>query len=166
MDLPERKSLRLKSYDYSQAGYYFITLCTHDKKCILSRYCRGEHCSHADSIPHFELTDIGIIVDIAIKNIPQHYQNAVINKYVIMPNHVHVIIVLNSDGDGRTLFAPTISRIIKQMKEYVTKQVGYPIWQKSFYDHVIREEMEYEEIWQYIENNPLKWELDKYYCKL
>ena len=73
---------------------------------------------------------------------------------------VHLILVIQS---GRTQFAPTISRIIKQFKGKITKQVGFCIWQKSFYDHVIRDEKDYLRIWEYIENNPDKWTEDKYF---
>ena len=162
MDYPKRKSIRLKGYDYSQNGYYFITICVQNMKNIL---CRGEHCSPENN-HQFELSDIGILVDTAIRNIPKYYANVEIEKYVIMPNHLHMILVLQSNESGRTMFdptAPTIGRIIKQMKGYITKQIGYSIWQKSYYDHIIRNESEYQKIWQYIDTNPLKWELDKYY---
>ena len=77
-----------------------------------------------------------------------------------MPNHIHLIVVIQN---GRTQFAPTISRIIKQFKGKITKQVGFCIWQKSFYDHVIRDEKDYLRICEYIENNPVKWTEDKYF---
>jgi len=84
------------------------------------------------------------------------------DKYVIMPNHMHMIIVLHP-GNGPAKLAPTISRIIQQFKGSISKQVGFSIWQKSFYDHIIRNDQEYEKIYDYIETNPLKWEEDKYY---
>ncbi|WP_295632444.1 transposase [uncultured Intestinimonas sp.] len=76
-----------------------------------------------------------------------------------MPNHVHMILVLTSQG-GRTLCAPTVSRVIKQFKGVVTKRAGLPLWQKSFHDHIIRNEADYLRIWQYIDTNPLKWRED------
>ena len=75
-----------------------------------------------------------------------------------MPNHIHMIIT--NTNNERTQFAPTISRIIKQMKGIITKEIGYSIWQKSFHDHIIRNEKEYNLIAEYIENNPIKWEDD------
>ncbi|HYF84154.1 MAG TPA: transposase [Clostridia bacterium] len=155
----QRKQLRIKGYDYSQAGYYFVTICVQNGACIL---CRGEHCSPENNTK-FELSDIGEVVDTAINNIEKYYPNIRIDNYVIMPNHIHMIIAIDGEESGRTMFAPTISRIIKQFKEYVTKQIGYSFWQKSYYDHVIRNEQSYKEIYEYIETNPLKWELDKYY---
>ena len=78
-----------------------------------------------------------------------------------MPNHIHVIIVLHAE-DERSKTAPTVSRIIQQFKGSISKQVGFSTWQKSFYDHIIRNEIEYKKIYEYIETNPLKWEEDKY----
>lgn len=83
-----------------------------------------------------------------------------------LPNHIHLIIRIDNNKcgvDGRTLFAPTISRIIKQFKEFVTKQLGENIWQKSFYDHIIRDENDYKTKWEYIENNPNRWSEDELY---
>jgi putative transposase len=155
----QRKQLRIKDYDYSQAGYYFITVRVQNRACIL---CRGEHCSPENNTK-FELSQIGEVVDTALKDIENHYSDIRIDNYTIMPNHIHMIIAIDGEGSGRTMFAPTVPRIIKQFKGYVTKQVGYSFWQKSYYDHIIRNEQSYKEIYEYIETNPLKWELDKYY---
>lgn len=81
-----------------------------------------------------------------------------------MPNHLHLIIVIDNPVIGRTQFAPTISRIIKQFKGAITKQIGFSPWQRSFYDHIIRNEKEYTAYWQYIENNPVNWENDELFC--
>ncbi|ARC86427.1 transposase [Clostridium argentinense] len=163
--LIKRNQNRLEDYDYSQEGYYFITICIENNKCIL---CSGEQCSPEDP-NRFSLSDIGNIVDISINNISKYYPNAKIDKYIIMPNHIHIIMVLEFDNsrytneNWRTLFAPTISRIIRHMKEYATKQIGFSIWQKSYHDHIIRNQQEYEKMWQYIDKNPLKWHEDCYY---
>ena len=103
-----------------------------------------------------ELSDIGMIVDNEIKKLNSIYDAVRVDKYCIMPDHIHFIISINTDENGRTQFAPTISRVVKQFKGSVTKQTGRPIWQKSFYDHGIRNQRDYDEIWEYIENNPLK----------
>lgn len=154
-----RKNIRLKDYDYSQNGYYFVTICTIDKKHILW----ANHVGAPTGRP--ALSDIGIIIEKAIENIPNIYENVSIDKYIIMPNHIHMIMVLQDNEDGRPMGAPTISQIINQLKGYVTKQTGYPIWQKLFYDHVIRNDKEYQEIYEYIDTNPLRWELDTYYSQ-
>ena len=78
--------------------------------------------------------------------------------YTIMPNHVHLLLQIKGDEDGRAMPAPTISKVVQQMKGSVTKQVGTPVWQKGFYDHVVRGEKDYLEIWNYIAGNPMKWE--------
>lgn len=89
------------------------------------------------------------------------YENVFVDNYVIMPNHIHLIIRIES---GRTQFAPTIGRIIKQFKGSITKQIGKSIWQKSFYDHIIRDDYDYQTKWQYIDENPGKWLEDELYC--
>jgi putative transposase len=104
------------------------------------------------------------MVDLEINKINSIYRNVEIYKYVIMPNHIHMIIVL-STGNGRSKTAPTISRIIQQFKGSISKKVGFSLWQKSFYDYIIRNQQEYEKIYEYIETNQLKWEEDKYYIK-
>ena len=82
-----------------------------------------------------------------------------------MPTHIHLILQINTDENGRPMVAPTISTVIQQMKGYVTKQLSRSIWQKLFHDHVIRNENDYPIIWEYIENNPVQWELDCFYSE-
>lgn len=165
--IPHRKQIRLKDYDYSQEGYYFITICTQNRKQILSKIINDfepqkniKHVGANCVRPQIKLTNIGIILDKEMNKISKIYENVIIDEYIIMPNHIHVIIEIL---DGRTQFAPTISQIIKQYKGIITKTIGYNIWQKSFYEHIIRNEKEYLLIKQYIQNNPINWEKDKYY---
>jgi len=153
--MEKRKSIRLKNYDYSQAGYYFVTICTQDKKNVL-----WENVGAPIGRP--PLNKIGIIIEEALYNIPKYYSNVLIDCSVIMPNHIHFILIINS---GRPMGAPTVSGMINQFKGYVTKQIGYSIWQKLFYEHIIRNENELKEIREYIQNNPIKWEMDKYFCE-
>ena len=150
--LPKRKQIRIEEFDYSTPGAYFITICSLNREKIFWSFRRGELSSPA-ILP---LTDIGIIVDNEIKKMNGIYNNVKVDKYCIMPDHIHLIVSINADALGRTQFAPTISRVIKQFKGSVTKQIGKSIWQKSFYEHTIRNRHDYEEIWQYIDNNPLK----------
>ncbi len=112
-----------------------------------------------------KLTGIGIIVDDAIQNIPNIYPSVVVEEYVIMPNHIHIILRIRADKYGRSMIAPTISRVVKQMKGYVTKQLGYSIWQRSFYDHVIRDKKDYERLVKYIYENPINWFYDELYSE-
>ncbi len=94
----------------------------------------------------------------AIENIPSIYPNVSVDQYVIMPNHVHMILVLS---DAQT----SVPVIINQLKRNVTKQIGYSIFQRSYHDHIIRNQADYEKIWEYIEDNPRKWNEDTYYLK-
>ena len=101
-----------------------------------------------------------------IEKIHSIYDNVLIDNYIIMPNHIHLIIRIDNNGRtqyGRTQFSPTINRIIKQFKGSITKQIGKPIWQKSFYDHIIRDEIDYQNVWKYIDENPMKWKEDRLY---
>ena len=156
-ELPKRKANRLTNYDYSQNGAYFITICVKDKKPILSKVIKDNIIKSAE----INLSKIGMIVDDAIKAIPEHYSGVYIDKYVIMPNHVHIIIRLENKC-GRIISAPTV---VGGMKRYVSKTVGKPIWQKSFYDHIIRDELDYQTKWKYIDDNPEKWEKDELYTE-
>ena len=156
--LPQRKYIRLMDYDYSQAGYYFITICSKDKKKIFWNVETTCGCQ----LQKIDLSNIGQVIDTEINKIDHIYEAVEINKYIIMPNHIHMIIVLH-DENGPAKLAPTISRIIQQFKGSVSKQIGFSVWQKSFYDRIIRNEHDYQEIWQYIETNPLKWGDDEYY---
>lgn len=160
MELPKRKPNRLKDYDYSQSGAYFVTICVSQRRCVL-----GDVVSVGESIAlpsRINLSAYGKTVDDAIDNISKYYPTVTVDKYVIMPNHVHLLLQMHRDN-GRTMSAPTISRIIAQMKGCITKKTGVSIWQKSFYDHIIRNEKEYLEIWEYIDSNPEKWEEDCFY---
>ena len=154
MDLPIRKNIRLRDYDYSQGGVYFITICTKNKSPILWDINVGT----TNGRP--PISRNGQIVDNAINNISAVYPSAEIDKYVIMPNHVHMLISL-SDNDGQTLQSPKIGRVIQHLKGYVRKQIGYMIWQTRFYDHIIRDEKDYLARWKYIDENPLKWQDDE-----
>lgn len=117
------------------------------------------------------LNEVGQAVEDTLLAIPSHYANIIVDKYVIMPNHVHLILAIRSDPDcsAGNLPAnnpPSISRIVQQFKRAVSIRLGKSLWQLGFHDHVIRGEADYREIWTYIDNNPLKWVLDKYYCEM
>ena len=167
--LPKRKQIRIKDYDYSTPGAYFITVCTANREKIFWSDRRGELCSPADNANtgdqrsplRVELSVVGKIVDHEIQKLNSIYAAVSVDKYCIMPDHIHFILSIDTDENGRTQFAPTISRVMKQFKGSITKQVGRSIWQKSFYDHGIRNQQDYDEIWQYIENNPLKYALNR-----
>lgn len=154
MDLPKRKNIRLNDYNYSSNGAYFITICTKNKENLLWKNVGANCVRPLDQLP---LSKIGIVIENEIYKLNTVYENIKVDKYQIMPNHIHLIIFIYEDSNGRTQFAPTISRIIKQFKGSITKQIGFSIWQKSFYDRAIRNEKEYQSVWNYIHNNPLKY---------
>lgn len=159
MDLPQRKPNRLPNFDYSMPGAYFITICTKDKQCILWNKV-GASIARPQAP---QLSKYGKIADQAIQEIPIHYPAITVDHYVVMPNHIHLLLQINTDADGRPMVAPTISVVVQQLKGAVTKQIGQSIWQKLFHDHVIRGQSDYLKIWEYIENNPAKWEEDCFY---
>lgn len=162
MDYPKRKPNRLINYDYSQVGAYFITVCTKDKQKLFWNNV-GARIAREPYEVTYELSEYGEIVNSAIQNIRIHYPSVSVDNYVIMPNHIHLLISVRGDESGRPMGAPTISTVINQLKGYVSKQIGFPVWQKLFYDHIIRGIQDYEEIWQYIDENPAKWETDDFY---
>ena len=158
-ELPVRKKIRLDGYDYSQVGYYFITMCVKNMHEMLGSIDVGTNCVRP------RLSEYGNIVEKEITVLSKTYENVKVVKYVIMPNHIHMIIAIESDNSGRTQFVPTISRIIKQFKGSITKQIGFSLWQARFYDEIIKNEEAYRNIWQYIDNNPAKWAEDDYFIK-
>ena len=156
-ELPKRKDIRIPNFNYSTPGAYFITVCTANREKIFWSDRRGD----LRSPTNVPLSKIGIIADNEIRKLNTIYDAVRVDKYCIMPDHIHMILSIHTDVDGRPQVAPTISRVMKQFKGSITKQIGRPIWQKSFYDHGIRNRRDYDEIWEYIENNPLKYLLKK-----
>ena len=158
MELPKRKHTRLKNYDYSQNGAYFVTICTHNRKPILSEIV-GQA---APCLPHIKLTEIGKITEQYIKNIENIYEYVKVDKYVIMPDHIHLLISINTPfNGGQPSDRPTLDNIVRSVKVMVRKSIGFSVFQTSFFEHIIRNDNDYKEIFQYIENNPLKRYLEK-----
>ena len=157
MELPKRKRNRLTEYDYSSPNAYFITICTENRKNLFWKDA-GAIIAHPENVP---LTSLGITVKQAIYDISHHYPAITVDHAVIMPNHIHLLLQINTDTSGRPMAAPTISMVINQTKGIVSKKAGFSVWQKGFYDHVIRSEQDYLDIWNYIEGNTSKWTEDK-----
>ncbi|MGN1432417.1 MAG: transposase [Ruminococcus sp.] len=157
MDLPKRKPQRLKSFDYAAEKYYFVTMCTMDKQNLF-----GNLINQNDTVK-MVYTFMGEIALKHLKEIENHFDEIKIDKYVIMPNHIHIIIVIGCNGNSeRSRPFPTLSTVIGLYKSGVSREVGCKIWQKSFHDHIIRNKNDYLKIREYIEKNPLKWDLDCY----
>ena len=162
-ELPKRKTNRLENITYTENGSYFITVCVKDMKCILAQIVGG---GDLDA-PKVKLSAYGKIVEENINRMNDIYENIQCEKYVIMPNHLHLLISINDstpdiDGTPRSS-SPTVSEYIGTMKRFVNKEIGQNIWQRSFYDHVIRDVDDYEIKWRYIDENPAKWTEDEYY---
>ena len=160
-DFPKRKHPRLDHYDYSTAGAYFITICTQNRRCLLSRIV-GRRLSPAE----IQYTAYGLIAREQLLLLEQRYPSLKIDQYVIMPNHIHAILLLEETaGDSRR---PTVMDIVCAYKSLTTRQCKKllpvdKLFQTSFYEHVIRGREDYNEIAEYIVNNPKQWELDKLY---
>ena len=107
--------------------------------------------------PYCELTECGKIVDEAINNIEEKYVGVRLDKYIIMPDHIHLLITILPLACGRSMGAPTVSNILNQLKGYVTKRIGFSVWQKLYYDHIIRDDEDFNIKCEYIENNPTAW---------
>lgn len=155
-----RKSNRLPTYEYSEDGAYFLTTCSKNRENIL-----GKIVGDIDDISSVELSEIGKIVENSILKIPQIYPAISVDNFVIMPNHIHLLLRVDKQVNGLLISAPTMSVVLGNMKSYTSKASGKSIWQDSFHDHVIRNQKDYDMIWQYIENNPKKWQLDCFYKK-
>ena len=146
-NLPTRKKIRLQDYDYAEENIYFITICVKDRLEILGKIIED----------NIKLTKEGEIVKKNINKIEQIYENVTIDEYVIMPNHMHILLQINYKSSA------TISKIIKHLKTNITRKIEYSIWQKSFYEHIIRNERDYLKVKDYIKNNVINWEKDKYF---
>lgn len=152
MNYSKRKSTRIPGFDYSTHNFYFVTICTHDKKCIFGT-------------PK-TLNFLGQIAASCMEEIPAHFPGVKVEKYVVMPNHVHAILIIGEGIDQGKL--PNLTAVVGGYKAAVSKLAnpimhGRPVWQRSFHDHVIRNQVDFENIWQYIEENPSKWEDDCFF---
>ena len=155
--LPKRKDIRLKNYDYSSSGVYFLTICTSERR----NYFWANVGATIGRPQDIALSEYGNIVDKAINNIPYVYPALDVDHYVIMPDHIHLLLIVCADECGRPMVAPTMSRVVQQLKGYIKKRIGHSIWQKLFIDHVIRNREDYEEHVKYIYDNPIRWQYDR-----
>ena len=161
MERPVRKPNRLREYDYSAPAADFVTFCRKDRKNLLWENVGASIARPQTAV----LSPFGRITETAIRNIPKYYPVVSVEHYVIMPNHVHLLLRIESEIGGRPVVAPTISAVVQQMKGFITKQIGKQIWQKLFHDHVIRGERDYLKIWEYIDSNPVRWKEDCFYTE-
>jgi putative transposase len=176
-----RRSIRLKGWDYSQPSWYYVTICTHHRACLLGVVVQDE----------MRLSEIGEITREEWLRTPLIRPEVVLDEWVIMPNHLHGIIILRDDRNGdhtvgangdspqrarsqTTSTMPfrspsrTIGAIVRGFKSAVTKRAnvfgnrpGTPLWQRNYYEHIVRDEDDLFRIRMYIRSNPLKWALDE-----
>ena len=155
MDLPVRKKIRLEGHDYSSCGTYFVTICTTQRYAML-----WEEASIGQNEPSVSQT--GKIVEAAIQQIPMHYDHAHVAQYCIMPDHIHLLVSIDPieptpcaiDPAGQETASAMLLKVIGSMKRWVSRQLGYSIWRKSFYERIIRNSTEMDEVRQYIQDNP------------
>ncbi len=163
MELPKRKPNRLPDFDYSTPGAYFITICTKDRNCILGSIVGG---GDLDA-PVVSLSQAGQAVRHNIE-LSAQIPNVHVDKYVIMPNHIHLILFVDGAITGGTSKSPSptnavIPHFVSTFKRFCHKDAGQKIFQRSYHDHVIRGEKDYLKIWEYIDNNPARWKEDCFY---
>ncbi len=220
MALPQRKPTRMKGYDYSQNGAYFVTICTHNRRHLFASVQNdftdsptivndldrpitfGNNVDHSLTVgngldrsapiennldPSFIvgngldrsailLNAFGKIAESELRNIPKHFSEVLVDHYVVMPNHIHAILFIgDNDCDAeqsrpaeRSRPFPTVSTVVGLYKSGTARLIHaiapqQDVWQKSFYDHIIRNEQDYAEIWNYIDTNPIRWTQDRFY---
>ena len=186
-----RRSIRIKDYNYSNIGMYFVTICVQNKAFLFGDIVDNE----------MILSDIGETVKQCWLNIPSHFPNVKLHNFVVMPNHIHLLITITgaahnnapeaayNDAPGavynnapraayngapgaayngapraaRPTANVSIPRIVAILKRKTNKIYGFNMWQSSYHDHIIRNEADYQRIWQYIDENPAKWAEDCFY---
>ena len=182
-EIHHRRSIRLKGYDYLQSGAYFITLCTHNRECLFGEIPVGAGSKPALSIVGLEWaglewaglepapTQYRNIVQFTWNDLTNHITGIVLDEFVIMPNHVHGIIQITGAGLERAGLEPAptgLPEIVRQFKTFSAKRInatrnspGISVWQRNYYEHIIRNEHELNKIREYIQNNPLNWDSDR-----
>jgi len=163
-DIHHRKSIRLQEYDYANQGSYYVTICAWNRECL-----------YGDVIKlAMQLNSFGETVMKCWQDLPNHYKSIELDEFIIMPNHLHGIIWIHGDIT-RAGFKPAPTRkqhglpeIMRALKTFSSRQInqlrhtpGIPVWQRTYFDRIIRNETELYKIREYIRNNPLQWELDE-----
>jgi len=149
--LPKRKANRLPDYNYSSSGAYFITICAREKQCIFGK--------------GLELLPNGRIVQQQMEKMAHFYTHVRVDKYVIMPNHVHLLLIVEVESASHIAANHIVPQFVSTLKRFSNKLAGDHLWQRSYHDHIIRDEEDYRRIWQYIDTNPVKWNEDCYFAE-
>ena len=173
--LPRRKTIRLQNYDYSQNGAYFVTICTAHKRPLFGVVRRGDPCGRPPGPAYVELSELGRIVESYLTEIPSHYPDVYLASYVIMPDHIHMILVRTQtqsqragqcpapteESDlscrrGGTPGPPALPKIINAFKSLTTRKAGISLWQRGYYEHILRNQQDFDEAAGYIARNPVR----------
>lgn len=151
MNVRTRQSLRLKNYGYHNAGSYFVTICAQQRACIFGEIING----------NVLLTEAGALAQRVWTELPTHYPNVKLDEFVVMPNHMHGIVTLKNP-------ATSLSEIVRAFKTFSARHInilrgtqGMPVWQRNYFERVIRDENELLLVREYIRNNPMQWALDE-----
>lgn len=166
--LPVRKKMRLQDWNYSEKGAYFLTLCAKNRKPVFSRIVgRG-----IIDAPEVSLSDYGSYIHESICFVAENFPGVMIHNWVIMPNHVHILLSITEDGAEQSgasgMPRPTdqrIPKIVSSLKRFTNRKSGCDLWQDGYYDHIIRDDEDFVRRWRYIDNNPYAWLDDDYYTE-
>jgi len=176
-----RRSIRLKDYDYSQSGMYFVTICAQNRQCLFGQITNDK----------IILNEYGQIVQMVWNELSQHYSNVQLGEFIVMPNHAHGIIIITYDNVVNNVVAPVgagfkpaptkpdnttmpakhgLPEIVRALKTFSARKInelrnsqGEKLWQRNYWEHIIRNEKSYQYIANYIVNNPANWEKDKFH---
>ncbi len=168
-EFPNRKTIRHRDYNYNNEGAYFLTICTKERRGILSEvisHIGTEGPSILDNYDCAEplLTEYGKIADKYIRQLNSFYNHINIEHYVIMPNHIHILLSINENNTlEHTKQNSIVSAFVSTFKRFCNKEYGENIWQSRFYDHIIRDYEDYERHITYIAENPVRWRFDDLY---
>ena len=166
-NIHHRRTIRLKEYDYSQNGLYYVTICTKDRDCLFGEIADGK----------MNVNVYGEILESVWNGLPLHYPNVVLHEHIVMPDHFHAIIQIDNDRNVGVGFKPAptnaehqptkhgLSEIVRALKTFSSRKInelrqtqGVSVWQRNYYEHIIRDGIEYVQIANYIMENPLRWE--------
>ncbi len=174
-NLPQRKTMRLSCFYYNTSCAVFLTMCTENRRSILSRVVG----TGVLDGPRVELTEYGEIADEYIRQMSNFYTHLTVENYVIMPNHIHLLLRIENGVSGNrpsgtpgngpsgtpvpTAQNSALARFVSTFKRFCNKEYGVNIWQRRSYDHIIRNQQDYDEHWRYIDENPARWLDDDLY---
>ena len=162
MDKPNRKNIRLKGWDYSTNACYHVTICAKDRKCIFGQVKRTGDIERPYEV---EFTPLGSVCNEAISGDAGKNPAVSIENFVVMPNHVHILVWIKR-GEAKPV---DLSSFVKYLKSKVTRAarvagIQAEIWQKGYYERIIRNDEDFFGVWEYIDANPAKWDDDPYHC--